>query len=45
MYAYPTHSSISFVFDNPCDIAAAFGAGTTKHQHAGLDLAVQVADG
>jgi hypothetical protein len=36
---------ILLVFNNPCYITAAFGAGTTKHQHSGLDLAGKVADG
>ena len=45
MYAYPAQSSVSFIFDNPCHIAAAFCADATQHQHAGLDLAGQIADG
>ncbi|MGA9175918.1 MAG: hypothetical protein WBZ05_01625 [Desulfobacterales bacterium] len=40
-----TYSPFSFIFDNPCHIAATCCAAATKHQHAGLDLAVQVADG
>ncbi len=39
------HTLISFIFDNSCHIATAFRARTTQHQHAGLDLAGQVADG
>jgi len=40
-----TYSSFSFIFDNPCHFATTFCASATQHQHAGLDLAGQVADG
>ena len=40
-----TYSSFSFIFDNPCHIAAAFCASAAQHQRTGLDLAGQVADG
>ena len=45
MLIYPKHPLISFVFDNTCHFAVAFGAGAAQHQHAGLDLAGKVADG
>ena len=41
--SYPGY--FSFIFDNARYIATAFYASATQHQHAGLDLAGQVADG
>jgi hypothetical protein len=45
MLCFSKQLLILFTFDNPSHIAAAFRASAAQHQHAGLDLARQVAHG